>query len=194
MAIQEFEKLIEILSEISVLSSKQSKTLAHFLVNNATKIKQPLKELTILLEKIQCCSICKTFTIDPTCWICASTERTKQLMIIEDIEKINQFEKEKLFNGKYYLVPILFNKKFQQTQFDFDFLLTYLNEFDEVILAINSTTEGILTANLIVDKIKEKHKNIKITQLATGIPLGVKMEYIDDLTLSYALKNRKELE
>ena len=115
-------------------------------------------------------------------------------MIIEDIEKINQFEKERLFNGKYYLVPILFNKKFQQTQFDFDFLLTYLNEFDEVILAINSTTEGILTANLIVDKIKEKHKNIKITQLATGIPLGVKMEYIDDLTLSYALKNRKELE
>ena len=194
MAIQEFEKLIEILSEISVLSSKQCKTLAHFLVNNAAKIKEPLKELTFLLEKIQCCSICKTFTIDPTCWICTSTERTKQLMIIEDIEKINQFEKEKLFNGKYYLVPILFNKKFQQTQFDFDFLLTYLNEFDEVILAINSTTEGILTANLIIDKIKEKHKNIKITQLATGIPLGVKMEYIDDLTLSYALKNRKELE
>ena len=194
MAIQEFEKLIEILSEISVLSSKQCKTLAHFLVNNAAKIKEPLKELTFLLEKIQCCSICKTFTIDPTCWICTSTERAKQLMIIEDIEKINQFEKEKLFNGKYYLVPILFNKKFQQTQFDFDFLLTYLNEFDEVILAINSTTEGILTANLIIDKIKEKHKNIKITQLATGIPLGVKMEYIDDLTLSYALKNRKELE
>lgn len=194
MAIQEFEKLIEILSEISVLSSKQCKTLAHFLVNNAAKIKEPLKELTFLLEKIQCCSICKTFTIDPTCWICTSTERAKQLMIIEDIEKINQFEKEKLFNGKYYLVPILFNKKFQQTQFDFDFLLTYLNEFDEVILAINSTTEGILTSNLIIDKIKEKHKNIKITQLATGIPLGVKMEYIDDLTLSYALKNRKELE
>lgn len=194
MAIQEFEKLIEILSQISVLSSKQCKTLAHFLVDNAAKIKHPLKELILLLEKIQCCSICKTFTIDPTCWICASAERAKQLMIIEDIEKINQFEKEKLFNGKYYLVPILFNKKFQQTQFDFDFLLTYLNEFDEVILAINSTTEGILTANLIVDKIKEKHKNIKITQLATGIPLGVKMEYIDDLTLSYALKNRKELE
>lgn len=67
MAIQEFEKLIEILSEISVLSSKQCKTLAHFLVNNAAKIKEPLKELTFLLEKIQCCSICKTFTIDPTC-------------------------------------------------------------------------------------------------------------------------------
>ena len=67
MAIQEFEKLIEILSEISVLSSKQCKTLAHFLVNNATKIKEPLKELTFLLETIQCCSICKTFTIDPTC-------------------------------------------------------------------------------------------------------------------------------
>lgn len=193
MATVEFSKLMEILDQISILSSKQKKSLAHYLVTNATKIKQPLNELLRLLDQIQPCSLCQNFTDQNLCQICRSEDRQKQLMIIEDIDKIEQFEKENLFQGKYYLVPILYNKKFEQKPFDFQVLLNYLDQFDEVILALNSTSEGILTANLIIDQIKTKSQ-IKISQLATGIPLGTKMEYIDDLTLNYALKNRKELD
>ena len=145
------------------------------------------------LDQIQPCSLCQNFTDQNLCQICRSENRQKQLMIIEDIDKIEQFEKENLFQGKYYLVPILYNKKFEQKPFDFQVLLNYLDQFDEVILALNSTSEAILTANLIIDQIKTRSQ-IKISQLATGIPLGTKMEYIDDLTLNYALKNRKELD
>lgn len=193
MATVEFNKLMEIVDQIAIFSSKQKKLLAHYLVANATKIKQPLNELVSLLDQIQPCSLCQNFTDQNLCQICRSENRQKQLMIIEDIDKIAQFEKENLFQGKYYLIPILYNKKFEQKQFDFETLLNYLDQFDEVILALNSTQEGILTANLIIDQIKTKSQ-IKISQLATGIPLGTKMEYIDDLTLNYALKNRKELD
>lgn len=193
MATVEFNKLMEIVDQIAIFSSKQKKLLAHYLVANATKIKQPLNELVSLLDQIQPCSLCQNFTDQNLCQICRSENRQKQLMIIEDIDKIEQFEKENLFQGKYYLIPILYNKKFEQKQFDFETLLNYLDQFDEVILALNSTQEGILTANLIIDQIKTKSQ-IKISQLATGIPLGTKMEYIDDLTLNYALKNRKELD
>lgn len=193
MATAEFNKLMEIVDQIAIFSSKQKKLLAHYLVANATKIKQPLNELVSLLDQIQPCSLCQNFTDQNLCQICRSENRQKQLMIIEDIDKIEQFEKENLFQGKYYLIPILYNKKFEQKQFDFETLLNYLDQFDEVILALNSTQEGILTANLIIDQIKTKSQ-IKISQLATGIPLGTKMEYIDDLTLNYALKNRKELD
>lgn len=193
MATVEFNKLMEIVDQIAIFSSKQKKLLAHYLVANATKIKQPLNELVSLLDQIQPCSLCQNFTDQNLCQICRSENRQKQLMIIEDIDKIEQFEKENLFQGKYYLIPILYNKKFEQKQFDFETLLNYLDQFDEVILALNSTQEGILTANLIIDQIKTKSQ-IKISQLATGIPLGTKMEYIDGLTLNYALKNRKELD
>lgn len=193
MATAEFNKLMEIVDQIAIFSSKQKKLLAHYLVANATKIKQPLNELVSLLDQIQPCSLCQNFTDQNLCQICRSENRQKQLMIIEDIDKIEQFEKENLFQGKYYLIPILYNKKFEQKQFDFETLLNYLDQFDEVILALNSTQEGILTANLIIDQIKTKSQ-IKISQLATGIPLGTKIEYIDDLTLNYALKNRKELD
>lgn len=92
-------------------------------------------------------------------------------------------------------MPILFNKKFERIESNFDFnnLLDYVDNFNEIIIGLSPTAEGVLTSNLIFDTIKKEKPNINISSLAIGIPMGSSIDYMDQLTISYAIKNRKDI-
>lgn len=193
MDLKEIDELSDILKHFPTLTSKQIKNIILYLVKNPSFSVQQLKRLEEILINIKQCQVCTQYSKDNICSICSSKKRENKLLIVENIDQIKKIEEEKIFLGKYYVIPILFNKKFHQLDYDFTFLLDYLSNFEEVIIGISSTAEGILTSNLIFETIRKK-SNIKISKLATGIPLGSNIEYVDQVTLSHALRNRKDIE
>lgn len=192
--IKEFEQLVDILKQVPSISNKQAKNISHYLIDNNFDVEMNLNKIINLIKNIKKCNLCSIYVInESTCRICSSNTRERKLMIVEDNEQIIKIESMNIYKGKYYVIPYLFNKKFEQKQYDFSKTLEYINEFDEVIIGISPTAEGILSTNFIFEKIRS-FSNIKITRLATGIPLGSTLEYVDKMTLSYAIKNRKDIE
>lgn len=189
----EFAQLVELLRQIPGLSAKQAKLAALALVRQGAAARERLGQIQTLLEGLHCCRICGQLSQHDLCNICQSNSRSRQLLIVEAPEQIDQFERERLFTGKYYVVPLLFNKRFEVQPFDFRFLIDYVSHFDEVILALSPVAAGLLTANLIVETLRAQ-STIVISQLATGVPLGSKLDYVDPLTLAQALRHRKEID
>ena len=89
----------------------------------------------------------------------------------------------------------MFNEKLVQKKITFDWasFFDYLKEFEEIIIGISPNQQGILTINYLLEEINKNIPHIKVSQLAIGIPFGVSIDYIDQLTMSYAIKNRKDI-
>ncbi len=194
----EFDSLIEIIKKIPSISNKQAHKIAKFIINqDKTNIEKQWNLFFQNLLKINKCSICSYYTTEKLCNICLSPNRENKIMIIENIDQIQKYEDWKIYQGKYYLAPILFNEKLiyiQDNNFDSESFVNYVNQFDEIIIGISPHQQGILTINYLLDILKKKNILIKVSQLAIGIPFGASMDYIDQLTMSYAIKNRKDIE
>lgn len=188
------DSIIEEIKKMPGITNKQAKKIVYFLLNQSKEFRNEyFKKLNEKLNEISKCEICSNYTTKKLCNICLSSDRNKKLIIVENIDQISLFEDWQIFNSKYFIVPLLFNSKFEEIKnYNFDFLLNYLKKFEEVILALSPTAHGLLTMDLISEQIRKENQNIKITQLATGIPIGSSIEYMDKLTMKYAIKNRKE--
>ncbi len=175
------------------IGNKQSERMAHQILKfDDVEFNEFLFLLNELRTNINNCEICKNYTTNKLCNICSLKTRENKLMIVEHIEDISRYEEWGFFKGKYYVFPILFNNKFEKhVNFDISNLLEYSSNFDEIIIALSATIEGILTANFIDEQLSSK---VKVSHLANGVPVGASIEYIDKLTFQYALKNRKESE
>lgn len=154
--------------------------------NNLLKIKENLKH----------CSICGTLTDDNICNVCNDKTRFKDvLIVVEDSKDVFLFEKIGNFRGYYHVLGGLISPLNDVGPDDIaiEGLLNRIknNEIQEVILAIKSGIEAD-TTSLYIKKILEKN-NIVVTRIASGIPIGADMDYVDTLTLESALKNRKEV-
>lgn len=192
----EFDYLVDIIKKIPSISNKQAQKIAKYLIDqNVENLEKNSSLIFNYLKKIKKCVLCFYYTNDKLCNICLSTDRDKQLLIIENVEQIFQYEKWKIYHGKYYLFPQLFNEKLVQKNVDFDWtsFFEYLNQFEEIIIGISPNQQGILTINHLLDEINKNAPHIKVSQLSIGIPFGVSIDYIDQLTISYAIKNRKDI-
>lgn len=195
MESKEIDKLNEIFDDLKFLNSKQKKMIIDSLIKNKEKSITNLNEIRKLIEKINECKFCTSYCLNETvCDVCKSNTRSQKLLIVESREQIKKIEENNLFDGKYFVIPILYTKKFQKINYDFSKLLMYLKHFDEIIIGVNYTQEGILTTNLIYDEIRNFNNKIKITKLSVGLPFGTNIDYVDQFTLSYAIKNRKDVE
>ena len=196
MELKEIDELIEILKTYPGINHRQAQKIIYFLLEqNPEQNDNQFNQFKTILKQIKKCNICKNYTIDFLCSICASQDRSKKLMVVENSVQIRNYEEWKYFDGKYFQIPFLFNKRFEKIQnVDLSFFMDYVNNFEEIILAISPTAEGILTTNYLYEQIKNKNPKIKITKLATGIQMGASIDYADKLTIFHALKNRKEIE
>ena len=197
MIFKEFNELVDILKKIPTITTRQAEKIVSFFLEqkNYSQLESEFKKFIEILSSIKECSICKYYSILDKCEICLSNLRENKLMIVESAEQIKKYEQWNLFNGKYFIIPYLVNKKFENinTDFDFDFFVEYASNFDEIIIAISPTPEGILTSNLIFDKIKKEKPNLLVSSFGIGVPIGSSINNIDQLTISQALKNRKEI-
>ena len=148
-------------------------------------------------SKIHKCSICNTLTEEDVCSICNSKLRDCELLcVVEDTKNVFLFEKLGMFNGKYHVLEGLISPLdgINPEDIGLDKLIDRINEeeFKEIIFAFKPSIEGE-TTSLYIKRILDG-MNIKVTRLASGVPIGADMEYVDSLTLERALSDRKAIE
>lgn len=147
-------------------------------------------------EKIHPCEVCNTLTEEKVCSICASEERsTDVLCIVEDVKSVFLFEKLGTYKGLYHVLNGLISPLdgINPEDIGIEKLLDRLknNNFREIIFAFRPSVEGETTALYIKQILSGL--DIRITKLASGVPMGADMEYIDALTLERAIEDRKEI-
>lgn len=155
------------------------------------------KSVKEVKESIKTCSICGHLTDKDVCDICSDKNRNDNLIcVVEDYKSVFMFEKTGTFNGKYHVLNGLISPidGVYPEDINISGLVDRIGEDNkdaEIIIALKPTIEGE-TTTLYIKKIFEK-KNIKVSRLSYGIPIGVDIDYIDSLTLERALVDRKEI-
>lgn len=148
-------------------------------------------------EKIHKCSICNNLTEDKICYICSNTYRNKDILcVVEDVKSLYLFEKTGVFNGEYHVLNGLISPMdgIDPEDIELDKLIDRLrdNSYKEIILAFKPSIEGETTALYIKRILSDM--DLIITRIASGIPIGADMEYVDAMTLERALIDRKNVE
>ena len=148
-------------------------------------------------KNIHNCSNCNTLTDSDLCFVCSDDSRNKDLLcVVEDSKNVFLFEKLGMFNGMYHVLDGLISPidGINPEDIGLDKLIDRIKneKFKEIIFAFKPSIEGETTA-LYIKKVLDG-MGVKITRLASGVPIGADMEYVDSLTLERALNDRKEIE
>ncbi len=147
-------------------------------------------------KNIKRCQICNNFSENDICTICANENRNKNIIcVVEEPKNVYQFEKIGSYHGLYHVLDGLISplENVNPDDINISNLLKRIETDDikEVIIAVKPSVEGETTA-LYISKILEK-KNVIISKIAHGVPLGADMDYVDSLTLELALEERKNI-
>ena len=143
------------------------------------------------------CSICQNFTDSDPCPICSDARRDRSVIcVVESPRDVSAFERMHEYNGLYHVLHGVYNPVGNMNMNDITLSelfarLAEHSEVKEVIVATNQSAEGNATALYISRLISPS--GIKVTRLASGLPMGSDIEYADDLTLANALKGRKQV-
>ena len=189
-------KLIETLSGLPGIGSKSAQRLAFHIINMPEEAVEALADSIVSARKRVCrCKECYTLTDSEVCPICRNEERDKQtIMVVENSRDLAAYEKTGKYNGVYHVLHGAISPLLNVTPADLtikELLVRLQQDVREVIIATNSNIEGEATAMYISKLLKPA--GIKVTRIASGVPVGGDLEYIDEVTLLRALEGRKEL-
>lgn len=192
----QISKLIEELSRLPGVGAKTAQRLAFHIINMPQdQVNNLASAITNAKANVRYCKNCYTLTDQELCPICASDKRNQHvIMVVENPRDLAAYEKTGKYDGVYHVLhgaisPMLgigpddikLKELIQRLQAD----------VDEVIIATNSSLEGETTAMYISKLIKPT--GIKVSRIASGVPVGGDLEYIDEVTLLRALEGRVEL-
>ncbi len=154
------------------------------------------KTLKDAKKNLHRCSICGNITDEEICRICQDSTRDKNLIcVLEEYKNIASFEKSQKFTGTYHVLNGLISPVDNRGPEDINLssLINRINNLQnpELILALKPTIEGEATI-LYIQKILE-NKNVTISRLSYGIPMGAEIDYLDNITLEKALEDRKRI-
>lgn len=190
-------RLIEELSALPGIGAKSAQRLAFHIINMPQdKVETLVHTIAEAKRNVRYCSKCYTLTDSELCPICSSTKRdARTIMVVENTRDLAAYEKTGRYDGVYHVLhgaisPML---GIGPNEIKLKELMKRLSEEDveEVIIATNSSLEGETTAMYISKLIKPT--GIKVTRIASGVPVGGDLEYIDEVTLLRALEGRIEL-
>ena len=186
------EKLIEEFSRFPGIGRKTAQRMTFNVLKSSTEEVSTLAKAIIdMKSKIKFCNICHGITEENPCLICKDVKRDPSLIcVIEDPADIYTLEKNRIFNGLYHVLGGLLSPLdgIGPEDININTLINRLKPGYEVIIATNSSIEGETTSLYIAKLLNEK--SINITRLATGIPMGTNLEYIDDATIQRAIEGR----
>lgn len=189
--------LIDQLSKLPGIGRKTAQRLAFFILDMENSEAEKLANSIIQAkEDIKLCSVCCNLTdVDP-CNICSDNSRDKSLIcVLENAKDVIAMERSKEYKGEYHVLHGVISPMDNIGPNDIKIkeLLQRLSSDDvkEIILATNPTVEGEATALYIAKVIKPL--GVKVSRIAHGIPVGADLEYFDEVTLSKAMENRREL-
>ena len=189
-------KLIEELAALPGIGSKSAQRLAFHLINMPKdKVSRLANTMIEAKENVRYCAECFTLTDREVCPVCANANRNhKLIMVVENTRDLAAYEKTGRYEGVYHVLHGAISPMLGIGPGDIKLkeLMTRLQEdVEEVIIATNSSLEGETTAMYISKMIKPV--GVKVTRIASGVPVGGDLEYIDEVTLLRALEGRTEL-
>jgi recombination protein RecR len=196
MQIGAVEQLIKIIAKLPGLGPRSARRIALHLIKNSNNLMLPLAEvIKQVAQEIKICETCSNIDIVSPCSICVSEKRdTTQLCVVEDVTDLWAMERGNIFKGLYHVLGGSLSALDGRTPdtLNFESLKSRVanSNFKEVIIATNATLEGQTTGFYVVDLLKPY--NIKTSRLANGIPMGAELDYMDEGTLSLALKMRQD--
>lgn len=192
----QISKLIEQFSKLPGIGVKSAQRLAYHVINMPQEQVEELAN-TILVAKntVRYCKECCTLTDQELCPICSSDKRNhKQIMVVENPRDLIAYEKTQKYEGVYHVLHGAISPMLGIGPQDIrlkELIMRLQGDVDEVIIATNSSLEGETTAMYISKLIKPT--GIKVTRIASGVPVGGDLEYIDEVTLLRAFEGRTEL-
>lgn len=188
-----YKELTDVLSKIPGIGKKSATRISLFFFKNKRIAIEIAEKIKKTVENINICKICGDFCFEEICTICSSPNRDKTILcIVEDSRDLNAIEEIGIFNGIYHVLQGAINplEGIGPSNLRIKELTERLekNHIKEIIIATNPTTEGESTFIYLSDLIK--NYNIKISRLATGLPIGGSLEYADKLTLTKAFLSK----
>ena len=192
------EKLVTDISKLPGLGRRSAQRIALYLLKNKENSLLPLiQTLKYSQEKIVECELCGNVDMHNPCSICSNTKRDiNSICIIEDVSDLWTFERIGFYRGLYHVLGGTLSaiNGVGTENLSIKKLINRVEKgnIKEVILALSTTMEGQTTSHVIADKL-EVYKNIIVTRLAQGIPIGGEVHYLDENTLNTAFQSRKKV-
>ena len=193
---KEFEEMISLFEKLPGVGNKTAQRYAFSLLESSQEDIDGLVSHLIDMKKIGRCKVCGFLSTDERCPICRDDTRDRsQIMVLAYPQDVVAIERTGSYKGLYHVLNGLISS--QKGIFPEDINIASLleritPEIKEVIIATSPTMDGEMTA-LYLDKIL-KEKDILVTRLAHGLPMGSSLDYADDLTLIKALDNRRKID
>ncbi len=192
----QISKLIEEFASLPGIGAKSAQRLAFHMINlPAERVAQFADTLVSARSNVRYCKECCTLTDREICPICAKEDRDhRTIMVVENARDLAAYEKTGKYNGVYHVLHGAISPMLGIGPADLrmkELMLRLQKDVEEVIIATNSSLEGEATAMYLSKLIKPA--GIKVTRIASGVPVGGDLEYIDEVTLLRALDGRTEL-
>jgi recombination protein RecR len=192
-----FDKLVKQLSSLPGLGSRSARRIALHLLTKKTALMLPLAmTLQDAADSVLTCTTCGTLDTADPCRICRDPARNKTLLcIVAGVADLWAIERTGAFRGQYHVLGGVLSALdgIGPDDLSIDQLVLRVRggAVQEVILALSATVDGQSTAHVIMDRLEGS--GVKITRLAHGMPVGGELDYLDDGTISTALKSRASL-
>ena len=186
-------KLIASFRKLPTVGLKTATRYAYHLIDmKDEEVAEFIEAIQEAKETIHFCEECGNYTDQEVCERCNNADKSI-ICVVEQPRDIQAFEKMGTYNGLYHVLhgALDFQKGIGAEQIRIKELLARLDGVQEVILATNPDVSGEMTATYLAQLLKPL--GVKVTRLASGIPMGSEIEYADEMTLSRALNDRKEI-
>ncbi len=190
----EIERLIQLLAKVPGLGPRSARRAALHLIKKKDQLLGPLTAaMGEALDKVRVCSTCGNVDTSDPCTICSDPRRDPStLIVVEDVSDLWALERASAMNVRYHVLGGTLSPLdgIGPDQLNIRSLVDRVaaGEVKEVILAVNATVEGQTTAHYLTDQLSGL--DVKVTRLAHGVPVGGELDYLDEGTLTAALKSR----
>jgi recombination protein RecR len=189
----EIEQLIQLLARLPGLGPRSARRAVLHLIKKKEGLMIPLSAaLDRAVEAVRECAVCGNIDTRSPCGICADPRRGESgmLIVVEDVADLWALERAGVGAVKYHVLGGVLSPLdgVGPDDLSIDALVQRAPEFSEIVLAVNATVEGQTTAHYITDRLADAE--VKVTRLAHGVPVGGELDYLDEGTLSQALRAR----
>lgn len=192
----EIEQLIQLLARLPGLGPRSARRAVLHLIKKKEGLMIPLSAaLDRAVDTVTICATCGNVDTTSPCGICNDPRRAESgmLIVVEDVADLWALERAGVGAVRYHVLGGVLSPLdgVGPEDLNIDGLIARAADFSELVLAVNATVEGQTTAHYIMDRLADT--GVKVTRLAHGVPVGGELDYLDEGTLSQALKARTSL-